>query len=92
MKMPDFVLQLTQRPNKLHLLPDEKYPTTRPLDEPIKEEPLVIEDMPQMANFVYKLYVKKIEEMQAENPAPVGHQMPYRNRVLEFNEKMLLLS
>lgn len=60
---------LTQRPLQLHLFPHENYSTKRELsDKPSKEESFIIEDMPNMVQFVYQFYQKKIEEWKRDKP------------------------
>lgn len=53
-----------ERPQDLHLLPDETYPTERLISEEIKTVPLVMKNMTQMADFTYKLYMQKLESMK----------------------------
>lgn len=52
------------RPQDLHLLPDETYPTERLISEEIKTTPLVMKNMTQMADFTFKLYMQKVESMK----------------------------
>ncbi|CAG7823151.1 unnamed protein product [Allacma fusca] len=59
---------LDQRPSKLHLYPSEIYSTKRPVEEKVEADPLVINDMPHMANFVFEIYMQKIKELEALNP------------------------
>lgn len=56
--------QLTSRPTKLHLLPQEIYPTQRLISDANKQDVLIINDMTQMANFVYTYYMEKIKQLQ----------------------------
>ncbi|XP_045466067.1 RNA helicase aquarius [Harmonia axyridis] len=56
--------QLTSRPNKLHLVLNEVFPTTRSCKE-VPKNPMIVEDMTQMANFVYKYYVDRVEHLKA---------------------------
>jgi intron-binding protein aquarius len=59
---------LLQRPTDLRLLPEETYRTERlSTQEPDADAALVINDMPQMATFVYDLYRKKVEAI-AKDP------------------------
>ena len=58
---------MTQRPAKLHLLPEELYPATRMLTDEIPDKKVVIDDMPQMVSFVYEMYMQKIKSF----PQPV---------------------
>ncbi|CAH1791178.1 unnamed protein product [Owenia fusiformis] len=55
--------QLTERPLKLHLAPHETYPAERPSDQTPRCNPLVIEDMPHMAQFVFDYYKDKVSRM-----------------------------
>ncbi len=60
---------LTQRPLHLHLIPHENYLTNRKItDIPSNEESFVITDMPNMVQFVYEFYAKKIEEWKRDRP------------------------
>lgn len=52
------------RPQELHLLPDETYPTDRLVCDEIKKEPMIMKNMTQMADFTYKLYMEKVESMK----------------------------
>lgn len=53
------------RPMKLQIAPHETYPCTRDnITPPIHN--MEIEDMPQMAAFVYEFYIKKVEALKAE--------------------------
>ncbi|KAI9551525.1 hypothetical protein GHT06_021858 [Daphnia sinensis] len=59
---------LLQRPTDLRLLPEETYRTERlSTEEPDTDAVMVINDMPQMATFVYDLYRKKVEAI-AKDP------------------------
>lgn len=60
------------RPQDLHLLPDETYPTDRLASEEIKSAPLVVKNMTQMADFTFKLYMQKVESMKE---AMVGFEL-----------------
>jgi intron-binding protein aquarius len=55
---------LMSRPAKIHLAPHEVYPGTRQANSSPAGEPLVIEDMPQMAGFVYDYYQHKVQAMK----------------------------
>lgn len=55
---------LLNRPTKLHLLPDEMFPSERKLTDKIEVEPTAIENMSHMADFVYKLYTKRVNDMK----------------------------
>jgi len=62
---PAFKL-LLERPNELLLLPKQSYPTDRLCDTPVPNDPLVIKDMPQMANFVFDFYKEKVETISKD--------------------------
>ncbi|CAF1146934.1 unnamed protein product [Adineta steineri] len=53
---------LTKRPSKLYILPNETYPSVREekRDQSIVHQATVMENMPQMADFVYKFYNQKM--------------------------------
>ncbi|CAF0926502.1 unnamed protein product [Adineta ricciae] len=57
---------LTKRPAKLFLLPNETYPSVREekRDQSIVHQATVMENMPQMADFVYKFYNQKLVAYQ----------------------------
>lgn len=57
---PSFKI-LMQRPQELYLLPHEMYPCTRKWEDEPMNEPYIIYDMPQMAQFVYDFYQQKLE-------------------------------
>lgn len=67
--------RLTSRPTKLHLVPSENFPAQRKVQEPPQEPPMAIEDMPQMAQFVYDFYNARIDQLM---------------RMRGFNQKTLL--
>ncbi|CAG5126688.1 unnamed protein product, partial [Candidula unifasciata] len=54
---------LLSRPLTLHLLPNETYPCRRKLQELPSESPIIISDMPQMAQFVYDFYNAKVDDL-----------------------------
>jgi len=54
--------QLTSRPLQLHLLPDERYPPQ--LMRAAAQTTLVMNDMTQMHQFVYDLYIKVAQQMK----------------------------
>lgn len=57
---------LMQRPQQLQLIENETYPTERMSTDDIKNEIRTISDMPEMAQYVYKSYMTKIESMKEE--------------------------
>ncbi|KAK2168383.1 hypothetical protein LSH36_17g07036 [Paralvinella palmiformis] len=59
--------QLTARPLKLYLAPQERYPTQRKQDESPQGPPLIMKDMPQMAKFVYDFYREKVHSIIAQH-------------------------
>ncbi|XP_017768552.1 PREDICTED: intron-binding protein aquarius isoform X2 [Nicrophorus vespilloides] len=57
--------QFIKRPNKLHLVLNEMYPTERQhLQPPPTESTTVIEEMTQMANLVYSYYMGRVKAMK----------------------------
>ena len=62
---PTFSL-LLQRPTVLHLLPKETQPTRRAHDDPLPDEPLVIQDMQQMASFVFDFYRTRVAAIASD--------------------------
>ena len=62
---PTFKL-LMQRPQQLQLVDNETYPSERIIGDKITSKILTIADMPEMAQFVYKLYMKKIDAIKEE--------------------------
>lgn len=54
-----------ERPLKLHLAVNEIYPSTRPVDQSPAEPPLEVQDMPQMAQFVYDYYIQRVQAMKS---------------------------
>ena len=57
---------LLQRPTDLRLLPEETYRTERLAGQEDVPDAMVIDDMPQMATFVYDLYRKKVEAISKD--------------------------
>ncbi|KFW71326.1 Intron-binding protein aquarius, partial [Pygoscelis adeliae] len=53
--------QLTARPLHLHIVPTERFPTARQNGERPSHQIHVIKNMPQMANFVYNMYMHMIQ-------------------------------
>ncbi|KAM6460193.1 RNA helicase aquarius [Liasis olivaceus] len=53
--------QLTARPLQLHIIPAEYFPTLRQNGEHPSHQVHVIKNMPQMANFVYNMYMHMIQ-------------------------------
>lgn len=56
--------QLTKRPTKLHLVLNELYPTRRENKEKMNEQPMIVEDMTHMANFVYQYYMERVKVLK----------------------------
>lgn len=50
--------QLMMRPTKLHIHPEEKYPSERLLNVPFHVPPYIMEEMPQMSFFVHDFYTR----------------------------------
>lgn len=62
-------LQLMQRPLKLRLVPSEEYPTKRLTSEPASDDICkTVENMSEMAQFVYELYMTKMEHLKKTLP------------------------
>ncbi|CAI5764076.1 RNA helicase aquarius [Podarcis lilfordi] len=53
--------QLTARPLQLHIIPTEYFPAARQNGEHPSHQVHVIKNMPQMANFVYNMYMHMIQ-------------------------------
>uniref|UniRef100_A0A8C6Z0D4 RNA helicase aquarius n=1 Tax=Nothoprocta perdicaria TaxID=30464 RepID=A0A8C6Z0D4_NOTPE len=56
--------QLTARPLHLHIIPTECFPTARQNGERPSHPIQIIKNMPQMANFVYNMYMHVIQTTQ----------------------------
>lgn len=52
------------RPTKLHLILNETHPSQRLNSKKPNVRPLVVEDMPHMANFVYNYYMERVKAMK----------------------------
>jgi intron-binding protein aquarius len=52
-------------PLKLHIVPQETFPTQRLNNAVPQGTPLEVEDMPQMAAFVYEFYIQKVQAMKS---------------------------
>ena len=52
--------QLAERPSQLHLCPEERHPTVRPVSAPPRQAPFIAADMPHMAQFVYDMYMERL--------------------------------
>ncbi|XP_070491078.1 RNA helicase aquarius [Chironomus tepperi] len=57
---------LMNRPQKLMLVEGENYPAKRQTGDKIDGNILTINDMTEMAQYVYKMYMSKMEEMRGE--------------------------
>lgn len=55
---------LLKRPTKLNILPEEMFPCERKWNDKIEEEPKAIENMSEMADLVFKLYTKRVNDMK----------------------------
>ncbi|CAH2328296.1 RNA helicase aquarius [Pelobates cultripes] len=56
--------QLTARPLQLHILPAETYPTQRKNGDLLPYPAQVIKNMPEMASFVYNMYMHMMQSSQ----------------------------
>lgn len=52
-----------ERPTELHLLPDEMYPGERTIEDSTPQA-TIIKNMSQMADFVFKFYMQKVETLK----------------------------
>ncbi|KAH8383163.1 hypothetical protein KR009_007124 [Drosophila setifemur] len=60
---------LTERPLQLSLVPNDNYPTDRLTDYPVGKQSIkTIENMSEMAQFVYERYMAKMEELKGTLP------------------------
>jgi intron-binding protein aquarius len=50
---------------KLHIIPQETFPTQRPNNSAPQGVPQEVDDMPQMAAFVYEFYIQKVQAMKS---------------------------
>nr|XP_005006379.1 LOW QUALITY PROTEIN: intron-binding protein aquarius [Cavia porcellus] len=89
--------QLTARPLHLHIIPAEPFPTTRKNGESPPQEVQIVKNMPQMANYVYNMYLHLIRTTHHYHqaflqlpPAMVeeGEEMPSQETELETEEAM----
>ena len=61
--------RMLKRPQQLHLLPNEEYPSVRSIMDPVpKEKVKIIESMPEMLEFVFNFYAIKIEDWKKTRP------------------------
>lgn len=54
-----------ERPLLLQLIPSETFPTSRPHSSPPVQPVLPVQDMAQMATFVYDFYIQKVQAMKS---------------------------
>ncbi|CAG9762602.1 unnamed protein product [Ceutorhynchus assimilis] len=66
--------QLTKRPTKLHLHLNELYPTERFNNAEPNLQPMVVEDMTHMANYVYQFYIDRVKAMKKQFERSHGNQ------------------
>ncbi|XP_004519648.1 intron-binding protein aquarius [Ceratitis capitata] len=67
---------LTQRPQRLQLLTEETYPIDRLTNENVDEQRIcVVNNMTQMAEKVFEMYMKRMEELKDKLPAESDLQM-----------------
>lgn len=55
------------RPQELHLLPDETFPCERTTNENVaalKNRTKIVHNMTEMADFVFKMYMQKVEAIK----------------------------
>lgn len=52
------------KPLQLHLVMNELYPGQRHISAPAPSQPMVVQDMATMANFVYNYYMEKVKVMK----------------------------
>lgn len=57
--------QFMERPLQLQLIPSETFPTSRPHNSPPVQPVLSVQDMAQMATFVYDFYIQKVQAMKS---------------------------
>lgn len=58
---------LMDRPQELHLLPDETFPCERTTDQDVsvlQDRTKIVHNMTEMADFVFKLYMSKVEAIK----------------------------
>jgi intron-binding protein aquarius len=53
------------RPLKLHIVPQETFPAQRLSTSVPQGAPQEVEDMPQIAAFVYEFYIQKVQAMKS---------------------------
>jgi intron-binding protein aquarius len=53
------------RPLKLHIVPQETFPAQRLNISAPQKAAQEVEDMPQMAAFVYEFYIQKVQAMKS---------------------------
>lgn len=80
---------LLERSTKLMLLPSESYPTKRELTEKPEIATMIMEDMPQMAQFVYDYYQNKLKlyEKLRKQQANVDKKEQNELRLKQLNEE-----
>lgn len=80
---------LLKRPTKLNCFPEEMFPCERKLNDKIDEQPKAIENMSEMADFVYKLYMKRVMDMKEnmEKISKLYEKIPTEGETDEKDEK-----
>ena len=81
---------LTKRPVKLYLLPNATYPSSREesmRDQSIVHQATAMEHMPQMADFVYKFYNRKMLEYQEKKRVCFEYQIKSSYEFVRFFSK-----
>ncbi|EDV49455.1 RNA helicase aquarius isoform X1 [Drosophila erecta] len=78
---------LTQRPLKLSLVPEDKYPTDRLASADVASQDMrTVENMSEMAQFVYERYMAKMEELKDTLPSEEELQA-MRNQLPQEDEE-----
>ncbi|XP_071117060.1 RNA helicase aquarius-like [Haliotis cracherodii] len=74
--------RLTSRPLKIHIVPQEGFPPERQVQERPESTPLVIDDMSQMAQFVFDFYNSKVNMLMRQRgfTKPTRLRQPPQNR------------
>ncbi|XP_037896069.1 RNA helicase aquarius [Glossina fuscipes] len=65
---------LTKRPQKLHLIESERYPTERLTDDNPADPVKIVDNMTQMAEYVFELYTTQMETIKDQLPMTIELQ------------------
>lgn len=68
-------MQLTERPQKLQLVENEIYPTNRLTNEQTTDNVITMNNMSQMAQYVYSMYVDKLDTIKDKLPKESDTEM-----------------